>query len=365
MMLKTVFACVTGLWMLLGGCQPKEDLTSGEVFKNALPDQETLFVDLSGTGQQESALTTAQQALTLTGKNSLLLGMGALIALAVNGQATILLTMLAFVTRLPPTVAVEEAGVIGEGEEAFAFDARAVWGPYQSNDSKNLEFTLNIWRGTDAKDNRTAFVYFVAGRPVGAGDEGWVVLIKGGAKPYEQETGNRFGLIKVDLNAMKQLDPTRVDVGAVSFLYLKEGGNRALAAVFDDVWLDPTHTATRDATYLFGVSDQGFAVLEFDVEGNLPQPTGAALETLHVVAGVIVGGSGRADADIQGGDLGTGTATLTECWGQDKKTTYYKLASAGVAQPLTLEGGTAADCISAQPVSPPDVDFEAIRTAFD
>lgn len=148
---------------VLGGCWIENDIKNGDAFRAAFPDEDTLTIKTQALEQNQQGLTSMGQALV--GDRADLHDLSFAVAFSVNFHARNIMEVLWFITRFPPSQAIEEDGVIGDPGEEFPYDARAVWGPFQDDEGKNLEFILHVWRGTDPEDNRRTFIFFVAGRP--------------------------------------------------------------------------------------------------------------------------------------------------------------------------------------------------------
>jgi hypothetical protein len=347
--------------LVLGGCG-LDELQSGEAFRTAFPDEATLTIQNQELNQSESRLSSQSQALV--GDRADLHDLSFLVAFQINRHARDILETVWFITRFQPSFAVAEQGVIGEPGEEFSYDARAIWGPFRDDEGKNLEFILHVWRGVDAQDGRRTFLYFIAGRPVGGTDDDWIVFLVGGSKPFEGQP-DQMGVVELDMNAIGLLDPTEDDVGVFSFVYYQEADNHAVAATGEGVWNDETQSQTTDVNYFYGQSSQGYAVLEFDTNGDLEDDAGDALEHLHVTTGWLYNGDGRSDAVVTGGDLGAATAVLAECWGADLRQDYFLFATDGLDPDVAAEDGEVSACFTGQPIDLPEIDYDAIRRAFD
>jgi hypothetical protein len=340
--------------MLGAGCGD----ISAETFMPAFPDENTLTIKTQNLDKNDSALSSLSQALV--GDRAELHDLSFLIAFQINVHAGIVLLKLWFITRFEPALIVEEDGVFSDGDYEFHYNAHAVWGPFKDN-QKNLEYILHVYRGTDSIDDRTTFWYYGAGRPIGADDNSWVIFLKGGAKPFENGMP-RQGMVQIDMDAVRTLDPDEESVGVATFVYEKGADYRAVAAVGEGVWSDSTHTAKTDATYFYGHSADGYTVMEFDIDGDMAEVDGNALENFHITTGWLYNGDGRSDAMVSGGDLNDGEASLTECWARDLRQTYYKLDITGDPP---IEDGSVEDCFTPDPIELPEIDYDAIRNAFE
>lgn len=344
--------------LCLAACAPQDD----SHWNKAFPEENVLKVPVSDTGQQTQGLSSLEQALV--GDRADLHDLSFLVAFQINRQVEQILTTLWFVTRFEPSASVLEEGVIGEGEDEFHYDARAMWGPFPDDEGKDLEFILHAWRGVDDEDGRLTYIYFVAARPEGGTDDEWQVILLGGAKPFEGHE-DRLGMVQLDMNTIQTLDPTEDDTGIVSFVYYQKADSHVVAAVGEGVWADDEHTTRTDATYFYGLAAEGYAVMEFDMDGNMDEAKEPALEHLHVSTGwLLANGNGRSDAVVSGGDLGELNATLTECWGSDLKQTYFHWF-ADSEPPLEVEDGESSACFIDQAIVIDVIDYQDIRDAFE
>jgi len=359
---KLSIVATLGLIAWLGtGCGNLDDISSGKAFLQAFPSQDTLIIQTDSIDSQTNGLKAVSQPLV--GERADLHDLSFYVAWQVNHQAYHIFSTIWFITRFQPTVAVLEDGVVGEGDDKVIYDARAVWGPFRDDEGKDLEFILHVWRGIDPDDGRRTFVWYAAGRPLGSGEDAWIVFLAGGAKPIAEENGaiNRKGIVEVDMEAIKALDPTEDDVGNATYVFEEGIGYNAVAAVGEGVWTDNTHTKVGDATYFYGRSAEGYTVLEFDINADMQVVDGGELEeSLHVVTGWLDNGDGRSDATAAGGDLGEGSATLTECWGINLLQTYFLL----VAPDGEIEDGSSDACFTAEPIDMPEIDYIEIRDLF-
>lgn len=347
--------------MLLGGCG-LDEIHSGDAFQAAFPDEDTLTIQTRSLDQQQSGLSSTRQALV--GDRADLHDLSFAVAFEINFHARNILEVLWFITRLPPTAAAAEQGTVGDPGEEFHYDAWATWGPFDDDEGKDLEYVLHAWRGVDDEDGRRTFLFFAAARPEGAGEQAWVPFLLGGAKPFDGHA-DRSGMVQLDMDAIASLDPTEDDVGVISFVYLQQADAHAVVATGEDVWTDDEQTLRGDPNYFYGRSRQGYAVVEFQTQGDLDDDAGDALEDLLVTTGWLYNGDGRCDARVSGGDLGAGSASLTECWDRDHIQDYFLFTTEGLDEDVTVEDGTVADCFSAEPLELPEIDYQAIRAAFE
>lgn len=154
-------------------------------------------------------------------------------------------------------------------------------------------------------------------------------------------------------------------MGVVTFVYAQDAASHAVAATGEGIW-DDEQQAPIDVEYFYGRSQEGWAILEFNTTGDVDEEGGTLPEDLHITTGWLYNGDGRSDAVVTGGDLGEGTASLTECWGADHLQTYFKYAITGLDPDVVMvEDGEVSACFLGEPVVIDDIDYEGIRNAFE
>jgi hypothetical protein len=351
----------------LVACSSTDEFASGDAFRKGLPKEEVLLIQTQTLSQTQNALTESGLA-TLEQKvldeRSQLHDLSFAVGFQINRHVRNILETIWFITRFEPNEVVEEDGVAGEGEDSFAYNARAVWGPFNDDEGKNLEFALIVLRGEDPNDGREVFIYGVQGRPQGSGDDAWVQFLLGGSKPKEPGLPDGFGLVKLDMNAMGQLDPNEDDIGVMNFIYHNTDEGHMVAAAFEGVWDEALQT-TIDPTYFYGHSTQGYTVLQFETKINAEEPPGDLLEDLSVTTGWYQKDQGRSDAVVSGGDLGEAVATWTQCFGSDLKNDYEAYSAENANPPVAIEVGDVQACFIDQPIQIPEINYQDIRTAFE
>lgn len=186
---------------------------------------------------------------------------------------------------------------------------RAVWGPGQATALEPV-----VWRFTVVEVGDAEYDYTLEGQPKTGGS--WLTVLRGhgfGASRPEHKTG----WFVADNDAYRTLDPARGhDYGTTKVTYdltklpetiaveLRPGGDEGQA----DVKL--THESG-------GAGEVGISAL-----ADLDDP-GSKLEDIHLVSRWTTAGSGRADAELKGGDLPT-TVDATECWSDTFARVYYQ-----------------------------------------
>lgn len=324
---------------------------TSENFSEAFPAEDILTIQTQGLEESSGALQS--MSLALVGDRADLHDLSFAIAFSVNAHAHSILSILWFITRFEPNLIETDAEI-----------TQATWGPFRDNEGLNLEYVLHVQRFVDEEDGRKTYAFAVAGRTFGSQDE-WTIFLKGGAKPFVSGHANRYGVVQLDLNQLRTLNPTEDDVGVFTFVYLQEPDAHAVAAVLEDVWADADQDELTSATYFYGRSSEGFAVLEFDTQSDIASDAGDAQESINIKTGWFKNGHGRADAHVTGGDLQDAEGSLTECWSGNLLQTYFRFTTQGLSPDIDIEDGDVANCVVQTELSLPEIDYEAIRTAFD
>jgi hypothetical protein len=122
----------------------------------------------------------------------------------------------------------------------------------------------------------------------------------------------------VDFDASRRVNP--IDSGDARGSMT---ANYDLAAKHLDLAIASTNAAGTpvDADYAYDEQADGGGAMVFDFQGDAGG--GAALENASLHSRWMANGSGRADARITDGDLGTIVVTASECWGTTFGRSYY------------------------------------------
>ena len=184
------------------------------------------------------------------------------------------------------------------------------WGPW-SNALDPAEYKLDVTALPDG-----TFDYKLSGRSKTVGGAAFEVVIDGHADPRPGDLqGN--GMFMVDFDASRRVNP--IDSGDAKGSMT---ANYDLAAKHLDLAIATTDALGTPiaADYAYDETTTGGA-MTFDFQGD--SGGGPALETATLRSRWLTNGSGRADARITSGDLGTMEVTASECWGTTFGRSYY------------------------------------------
>jgi hypothetical protein len=185
------------------------------------------------------------------------------------------------------------------------------WGPW-SNALDPAEYKLDVRAVGDG-----TYAYQLSGRSKTQTNSKFEVVIDGTADPRagDQKGSGEF---LIDFDASKRVNP--IDSGdAKGTVDVKYD----LAQRHLDLAIMSTDAAGKPAIadYAYNESADGGGDMVFDVSGDAGG--GPLLETLTLRSRWLGNGSGRADARVSGGDLGTLQATASECWDTSFKRVFY------------------------------------------
>lgn len=212
-----------------------------------------------------------------------------------NGGATWVLVLVHTIVKFPVT------SVAGD---------TYTWGPW--SDALNpAEYKLDVRAVGDG-----TFEYKLSGRSKSVAGAKFEVIIDGTADPRPGEDKGT-GEFLIDFDASKRVNP------------IDSGDAKGSVDVRYDLarrHLDLTIMSTDDkgpvlANYAYNEAADGGGDMTFEISGNAGGT--ALLETVTLRSRWLAGGSGRADARIAGGDLGTVQATASECWDAMFKRVFY------------------------------------------
>lgn len=280
----------------------------GSGFDDSTPTSDTVALHVPGGGA-----AAATGALTDTGvRTSALLGdkadaykLTVAITDLVNGATFGVLAIVHTVIEYPPT------SVDGE---------IAVWGPY----SEPLK--ANAWRLTVTRVAKHEFSWHLDGKPKGADDSAFVVVLSGTHTRAVDANGrvlHAFGSgdFSVDWNAAATLPDHDDNVGQATFTYsrLAPATTVTVDVGFHGV-KDKSTGEIFDAVYHYSATPGAGGDLKYGANQDTypgPGPTGTAKEALALHSRWQESGAGRTDIQVTGGDLAAssiGMATSSECW---------------------------------------------------
>ncbi len=269
---------------LAAGCV-RQDATPTNDIDNAIPTADQVKIKLPTTGQTRTVGDLATYYLTTRAAT-----------LTFNGGAAWVLTLLHAIVQYPVT------SVSG---------TTYTWGPW-SNALDPAEYRLDVTANGDG-----TYDYSLSGRNKTQSGAQFQMIITGDADPTAGELqGN--GHFTLDLNASHAVDPidNPNDKGVIDATY-----DLAAKKLSLDIATTDLNGAPETATYDYAEGADGSGDMTFDVLGNAGGT--AANEQMTVRSRWLANGSGRGDARIAGGDLGTIQAIASECWGTDFRRSFY------------------------------------------
>ena len=213
-----------------------------------------------------------------------------------TGAAWVLVVVHTVVTEIPPT---ETNG------------NTAVWGPH-SEALDPAEWRLTV---TELADG--TYDWALDGRNKGTQDAPFLTIISGSATPGAENRGT--GSFLMDFEAIRTVDPINDSDahGTIEVSYDLENRDSTQASLdmhIDTYKLDPNGAQIPIvADYHYGENADGSGDFVFSFVGNIDDDT-SEFEDARIRSRWAVDGAGRADVSATGGDLGTDTATFSQCW---------------------------------------------------
>jgi hypothetical protein len=213
----------------------------------------------------------------------------------------------------------------------------STWGPWHDGPLSPAEYKLDVTAVGDG-----TYTYQLSGRSRTQANAAFEVVIDGKADPRLGDAkGN--GEFLVDFDAGRRVNP--IDAGdakgTVDARYDLTKRHLDLAIMSTDA----AGKATM-AEYAYNEAADGGGDMQLGVSANLGG--GAANETITLHSRWQATGAGRADARVSGGDLGTASATASECWSTSFQETYYTDSAN-----FLPTAGSAASCVFATADLPP------------
>jgi hypothetical protein len=293
---KLLIACVP-LFLGVTACERPES-----EFIEALPDRDTVILDVPEDGQQQNELRAriSKQTSELVGAPAEWYSNTYYTARDLNTLAGFVVTLLETITGYPATEVSKE---------------RAVWGPF-SDDKEPNEFTLTIEKDT-ADD--VHFTWAIRGKHKSHGDDKYVSLAAGAFAPAEKEDQGR-GWFVIDFDNIHQLNPAEDGRGRIAYALEKSDAGTLVLAHFKGV--DENGNNIK-ASYAYGedTNATGFIVFRLPVDIDDGEEGKTAAEEVLIRTRFTIDG-GRADIFATHGDLGTGVVIGSQCWDEVFTSTF-------------------------------------------
>jgi hypothetical protein len=238
---------------------------------------------------------------------------------SVDTVTTEILGEVVAVTNLPPTT----------------IDANhAVWGPGSSDALDPVS-----WKLTVTATGGGQYTYEVDGRPhLSTNDADWKAILTG--QGYDDTSPSyQSGSFVVDNDAMAALDPTSTtSTGTVSITYDARAYPLNAAAT-----VTPNDGTGQhyDVSVVHAVDGSG--VMSLTALADISTPPTGVNENVAENSRWDSTGAGRADVKMTGGEFGTTTVMVSQCWSDEFAQTYY--TDSVDYEPTT---GQASSCVFAQ-----------------
>jgi len=301
--------CGSAAFILSAGCslQATEDASK---FREPIPQTSQVMLGIAGS---QVSGTTAQAASTTTlhVQNDHGPGGGAAtsdasyyqftrsITDSVDTVTTEILGEVLAVTSLPPTT----------------IDANhAVWGPGSSDALDPVS-----WKLTVTATGGGQYTYEVDGRPhLSTNDADWKAILTG--QGYDDTSPSyQSGSFVVDNDAMAALDPTSTtSTGTVSITYDARAYPLDAAA---NVMPNDGTGQYYDVSVVHAVDGSG--VMSLVALADISTPPSGVNENVTENSRWNSTGAGRADVKMTGGEFGSTTVMLSQCWSDEFAQTYY------------------------------------------
>ena len=303
MMRRASYAMLTAATFTTACLQPKEGVDGA---RDALPRAEELKINLPEDSAQKAAAV---------GEISDLYKLTRATAGVLNGGAAVVLILVRTVTLFPPT------SVSGD---------TYTWGPWDGNALQPAQYRLTVSQQADGD-----YEWSLEGRRKADGAAApFEAVVAGEATPGTPGRGS--GTFTMDFVVAEKLDPVgNTGEGVISVSYDLESAPASLTIDWEDA-------AQRSVEYSYSEAADGSGDFEFTSFDDSDDPA-PGFETLTVRSRWNATGAGRSDARISGGDLGSVSHFVAECWNASYATTYH-IDTAG----WQGEQGSEASCVYAE-----------------
>lgn len=289
----------------ISGCErPESELIA------ALPDRETMILDVEGNGQSGQGLSIGQARQNLVGSPAEWYTNTYYAARDLNVLAGFVVTLLEEITKWPST----------------SFDqTSAVWGPFSDKNDPN-EFKLEIKKLEEASLH---YEWSIQGKHKSQGDDGYLALAAGAFEPGKEDQGR--GWFVIDFDHISALDPTEKGGGRIAYALQKNDDGTLVLAHFKGPDQDGN---TIEASYAYGEdhNDAGFIVFRLPIDIDEGKDGKVAVEDVLIRTRFTTGG-GRSDIFAVKGDLGEEIVIGSQCWDKTFVSTFeqFKLGTAVIA----------------------------------
>jgi hypothetical protein len=301
--MKKILGTITGVAMLLGGCNKSADV------KTSVPASAAVTIKTPGSGSALLGETSEWYRITV-GATTI-----------VNLSAVAVLDLVHAIVQQPPTSHVGDV---------------YTWGP-----SVPTGLEANSWKMTVTANTDGSFSYQLDGRKKGDDTGAFTTVLSGSHLPVDATHGS--GTFLLDFTARNQLNnPDSNTVGTADVTYDHKTEDANVDVLFTGI-KDSAGTIVN-ATYHYKQPSGGDGLFQYSAPANVDNK--GATEYVTVESRWKSTGAGRSDLKVTKGDLGTGSASGSQCWDTGFKTLFNHLQSDGsAANPdFSADEGHQTDC---------------------
>jgi hypothetical protein len=200
----------------------------------------------------------------------------------------------------------------------FADQNRVRWGPTQAL-FREEQYTIEVERLGPGR-----FRYVLRAKMRDQADSEYVDLLAG---ETEGDGAGRFGSLGIDFEAANEFSPDahpsrgRIALTWDSRAFAMDLGPRVVETTFDG-YVAPDGRGPFNATFRYAENTDGSGSIDFSVKTDSAD-VGTLEEDFTGVTTWRADGSGRADAELSGGDFLGFSIEATECWDSRFRSTYY------------------------------------------
>jgi hypothetical protein len=306
----TLFGTPLGTVMLmLTGCSLQTEDASK--FRQPIPESSQVALGIAGSPYAATTTTQAAPKTALTVQS----GPGSGGGVTTAGDAS----YYQFTRSITDSVDTVTVAILGEVGAVMSLppttiDANhAVWGPGSSDALDPV-----TWRLTVTATGGGEYSYEVDGRPhLSTSDADWQAILTG--QGYDATSPSyKTGTFTVNNDAMRALDPTQTGTGTVSITY--DARAYPVNATADVLPNDGTGQS-YDVTVQH--ASDGSGVMTLNAVADVSTPPSGVNENVRENSRWDSTGAGRADVSMTGGQFGSTTVLVSQCWSDAFAQTYY------------------------------------------
>lgn len=297
--------------LLFVGCD--QAVEGEDAFRDGLPSKE--LVQVKAPGGNGQGLEVESVGALGKGDTSDFYKLTRGATVVVNGGTVAVLNLIENITQHTPTSL--------EGDTA-------VWGPHTD------ALSPNTWKLSVTQTDEHAYSYKLEGKAKNDADSAFKVILSGTHSISTDASGNRqrefgTGSFTLDWDAAQTLPEHDDNIGSLKISYSRPSAqtDATVSAEFRQVKDDEAPGTRVNADYRYKETPAAGGEFDFALDKNMDtDPQRSAIEHLTIKSRWGQNGAGRSDIQLSKGDLGTGTATGSECWDANFASQYLTLSYA-------------------------------------